>query len=303
MLNQQKVKQLSTHLLRKRLKTPHDWIIASGFLVGFIYSPFWIYRILVQTFNGSVSSVMLAVGALGVYFIWQDRRQLAKLKASEEDRLLGHIIVISGIMLSPLCTFAEWSQRLIWIYILIGIAFSSWGFRFFKLHPISIFLIVMGLFPNLGIFAGTLWRIFTPYEILERFMAWAGSVGLRAIGQPAVVEGKVIALPGGAVEIDWGCSGFSMATIIAAVSVLLGLFYRQRLSKVAGLVIIGIILALLGNVPRIMLMAVAVAYWGDESFRFWHGFWGGQIFTSILITIYYYIAMAIVKGRSTKVKA
>ena len=86
-----------------------------------------------------------------------------------------------------------------------------------------------------------------------------------------------------------------MATIIAVASLVLGLFLKQSLPKVALMTTLGVILALLANIPRIMLMAMAEAYWGKASFEFWHGFWGGQIFSSILFTIYYYVVMAVIK--------
>jgi exosortase/archaeosortase family protein len=91
-----------------------------------------------------------------------------------------------------------------------------------------------------------------------------------------------------------------MATIIAAASLVLGIMLKQSAPKVTLMVVIGIVLALIFNIPRIMLMAVSEAYWGDAAFEFWHGFWGGQIFSTILFTVYYYVVMALVKRRSVK---
>ena len=56
---------------------------------------------------------------------------------------------------------------------------------------------------------------------------------------------------------------------------------------------IGIVLALAFNVPRIVLMTLAVVYWGKDAFEFWHGAWGGQIFSdrdNHLLSNYYVAA-------------
>jgi exosortase/archaeosortase family protein len=145
-----------------------------------------------------------------------------------------------------------------------------------------------------------MWETFLPPQILERFMAWGGSLGLLAIGQPAVLQGTTISLPGGTVDVQWGCNGFDMAVTMGVASLVLGLFLKQNAPKVIGMVAVGMMLALLFNVPRIMLLAMSAAYWGKASFNFWHGIWGGQIFSTILFTIYYYVVMAFVKRHPTK---
>ncbi|PSB18905.1 exosortase/archaeosortase family protein [filamentous cyanobacterium CCP1] len=305
-MTQQKAKKTRLsidRLLHTSLATPHTRIVTCGLLVGIVFSPLWLYDVVVGTFHGSASLILVAASVLGGYQLWTQRSQLAKRNASEEDQLLGHIIIVSGVGLAPFCFFSEWSQKLVWILILAGIALSSWGISFFKRYPMPAFLIGIGFFPQPTAVGKAVWDAFTPPEMLERFMAWSGGLGLQAIGHSATIRETIISLPGGSVRVDWGCSGFDMASIIAVASLVLGLFLKQSLPKVSLMVVIGIILALLSNVPRIMLMAMAEAYWGRESFEFWHGFWGGQIFSSILFTIYYYVVMAIVKGRSVKAKA
>ncbi|GAB4369281.1 MAG: hypothetical protein Kow00121_09050 [Elainellaceae cyanobacterium] len=297
-LRQQKVEQSLRHLLRSSMATSHSRIVTCGLIAGFIYLPLWLRDVVLGTLVGAGSVLMLAALSLGFYLLWRGRRQLGTLSASAEDRLLGYLIIFGGIGLSPFCFSAEWSQKLVCMLILIGIACSSWGIEFFKQHPVPTFLIGLGLFPNAYAVGHEIWQTFTPPLLLERLMAWAGTLGLQAIGQPAVADGTVIALPAGAVKVEWACNGFNMAAEIAVASLVLGLFLKQNLPRLTLLVVTGMVLALLLNVPRIMLMAMAEAYWGKASFDFWHGLWGGQIFSTILFTIYYYVVMAIVKGRS-----
>lgn len=283
------------YLFQKSTQNTHSKFVACGLLVVFCFLPFWLSDLVIGTLHGAASILMVAAIAIGLYQLWGNRFSLAKLTASEEDEWLGHLLIGSSVLLSPFCFSSEWSQRLVWIVILVGIACSTWGIKFFKHYLIPTFLITMGLFPQPTTVGKIIWETFTPPQMLERFMAWSGGIGLKAIGQSASVNNTIISLPGGAVDVAWGCSGFDMATIIAVASLVLGLFLKQSLPKVALMTALGVILALLANIPRIVLMAMAEAYWGKTSFEFWHGFWGGQIFSSILFTIYYYVVMAVIK--------
>ncbi|WNZ27291.1 cyanoexosortase C [Leptolyngbya sp. NK1-12] len=295
-----KARQIAQDILRECLRTPHNRIVSCGILVGFFYLPSRLLDLITATLRGTPSILMTAAIGLGLHMLWQKRHQLAKLQVSEADRLLGHLLIIGGIILAPAAFWVEWSQRLDWAVILIGIACSCWGMEFFRLYPLPTFLIGMGLFPQPFQVAKEIWQAFLPPQILERFMAWAGNLGLLAIGQPSVLQSTAISLPGGTVDVQWGCNGFDMMLTMAAASLVLGLFLQQSALKITGMIVVGMVLALLFNIPRIMLMAMAEAYWGKAAFEFWHGAWGGQIFSTLLFTIYYYVVMALVKRSSIK---
>ncbi len=295
------VKQAIAHLAHESTRTTHNRIVACGVLASLSFVPYWLGDLIFGTLHGAASLLMAVAIALGVHLIWQRRTQLEKLEVSPEDEFLGHILIIGCVLLTPFgFIVGEWAQRIIWMLILAGIACSTWGIAFFRLFPLPTFLIFTGLFPSPTLVAKTLWETFLPPKMLEHFMAWGGALGLRAIGQPVEANGVVLTLPGGSVEVAWGCSGFDMATIMAVASLVLGIFLKQRASRVILMMAIGVVLALLFNIPRIMLMAIAEARWGKASFEFWHGFWGGQIFSTILFTVYYYVVMAIAKRNNKK---
>ena len=288
-------------LLHQSLKTSHSRIVSCGLLVGLVYSLPWLYGTLSRTLFGASSSLLsLTAAALGAFMIWQQRQQLSTLTASPEDRWLGHLMVIVGVGLAPFCFATEWSQQLVWMLTLAGIAISSWGIQFFKLYFSSVFLVFVGLFPRPAVVAEVIWQTFIPANALNQFAAWGGGLGLRAIGQSATVRDTIVTLPGGSVEVLWACNGFAMALALAAASLILGIFFKQKPLRILLMSIMAFGLALIGNFPRITLMAMANAYWGKAAFDFWHGAWGGQIFASILATIYYYAAMAIVKRPQPK---
>ena len=289
--------------MRKSLRTAHNRIVLCGLLIGLWYLPNWLAIILDYTFQGVAFPLIVAASA---YFagqeLWRERSKLTKLSATPKQRQLGQILILSGVGLFPFYHFAFWPQALLWLLILVGIALSSWGLGFFKKYPRPIFLILLSVHPTPDILIGQLWIALTPNHILERLMAWSGSLALQAIGQPATSTNISISLPTGGVLVGFGCSGFDMALTIATTSLLLGLILRQTWLRTVWLVIISIFLALFINIPRIVLLTFAAIFWGEELFTFWHSSWGGQIFSAILFTIYYYIMMSIFSQRFSNYK-
>jgi exosortase len=296
---QQKAKQGMINFLHTNLKTMHGRIVLGGLLVGLCYFPVWLGGLTVAASQGSAGLPLItAVVFLALQELWRKRKELAETTASNEDQLLGHILILGGVVLFPFCRFEIWSQALIWLLVLAGIACSTWGVNFFRKYPLPIILIVLSAYPKPGVMARILWQTFTPPQLLENFMAWSGSHALRAIGQNANVVENIVSLPTGAVQVDWGCNGFNMSFTMAAAGLILGLFLKQGWLKTLGIMAIGVVLALIFNVPRIMLLAIAAVYWGEASFKFWHGPWGGQMFSGVLFTVYYYAVMGLA-NRST----
>ncbi len=273
-----------------------------GLAVGLIHLPFWLRDVVLGTLVGAGSSLLLLAVSVGVYMVWQKRAQLAELVPSPEDRWIGYCLIFGGVCVAPLCASAEWSQKILLMIILLGVGLSSWGMQFFGRYPIPVFLIFLGLFPNAYAVGREVWEAFTPPHILDNTMAAISTFGLSLIGQEAENTGRVIDLAGKPVYVDWACNGFNLSAEVAVGSIVLGFLLKQTLPKVALLTGIGIALALTFNVPRIMLMAMANAYWGEASFNFWHGLWGGQIFSMIVFTLYYYILMAVIDQKPAKVK-
>lgn len=298
---QQQLGWQAQQFLYTHLRSRHGRFLLCGLFIGLCYFPVWLSSLTVGAAQGSAGLPLItaAVG-LGLYELWKRRQELSQLTASSEDQLLGHTLIVSGALLFPFCRFAVWPQALIWLLVLIGIVCSTWGISFFRRHPLPVLLMAISIYPKPGLMARILWKTFTPPNLLENFMAWSGTHALRLIGQPAEVAGNIVSLPGGSVEVAWGCNGFNMAFTMAAAGLILGLFLEQSWIKTIGIMIAGIILALIFNVPRIVLLAFASVYWGESSFEFWHGPIGGQIFTGILFTIYYYAVMGLIGPSAEK---
>ncbi|NJL49273.1 MAG: hypothetical protein HC929_19745 [Leptolyngbyaceae cyanobacterium SM2_5_2] len=144
------------------LKTYHGRLVLAGLGVGLIYLPFWLYDIILGTINGAASLLLVSASGLGLYQLWTQRHSLAQLTASSEDRWLGHLIIWVGLGAAPFGFGAEWSQKLIWLMILAGIAISTWGLGVFSRYPAAIFLTAVGLFPQPTTVGKAVWDAFTP---------------------------------------------------------------------------------------------------------------------------------------------
>jgi len=296
----QQGKQRSRALLKQSVQNNHNRIVTCGLVVVLVYWITWLGMIWEAIAHGE-STPLLNIGFiyLGLDALWRQRLQLATLSASEEDRLVGYLLILGGAAFFPFCLSSVSLQSLLCMIILLGMALSTWGVEFFKRNLLPIALLMVSIYPDLGFLANSLRKTLTGQQ-LEYSMAWLGGLALSAIGQPVTVEGSILSLSTTieakkAVEVASGCSGFDMAFVLAGVGLIMGLFFKRSWSKIAALVATGIALALIFNVPRIMLLSFAVVYWGKESFEFWHGGIGGQIFATILLTIYYYIAMAMLR--------
>lgn len=292
-------------ILQQNIKTTHGRILLFGTLIGLCYLPIWLYSLMKITSDGS-DRIFVNIGflCLGLVRFWQERHQITKAAVTEEEQLVGHLLILGGGAAFFLCYSAHLLQALSWMLVLIGMAYSWGGIKFLQRHAIASAMIVLSMFPDYRIVSIGLWELFVPPHALENFMAWMGSLALRVMGYQVVVEGRFLSVPGsGAVEVGYGCNGFSMAVRIAIASLILGLFMKQRWSTIARWMGVGAILAFIFNVPRIVLLTFASIYWGKASFEFWHGPWGGQIFSGILFTVYYYIIMGSLNKKSAKAKS
>jgi exosortase/archaeosortase family protein len=272
------------------ISTNHNRIVSCGLLVYVLFLPNWWGE-----FPGIVKAAtdLLLQGCmvyLGVEPIWKNRQQLSEVKPSRAMRQFGHCLILGTAAFFPFSFDSLYLQVFLCILIGVGIVLSNWGLRFFQHYPRSILLIVLGTYPNLSLLANTLRVTYTP-DVLENSMAWAGSLVLRAFSYQATASGVYVGLPQGGVKVGDGCDGFEMAFSTAQTGLVMGLFFKQNWRNVTLLVLAGFLLAMTLNVPRIALLAVANVYWGQYWFDFWHERWGGQIFTWVLFTVYYYLAM------------
>jgi len=275
------------------LRTWHGRFLIIAIAISVIYMPAWLFTL----FKSKTSFVSLCFLALGVSSLWKKREQLDKFNVTLEEKIIGY----SFIVIDAFFFFAFYdslSLRYVnLVIILAGSAISSWGILFFRENVIAPIFIAVSLYPRLLFLFKKLWlSILDPY-LLENFMAWVAGHALQLLGKPAIIQERFISLPNGAIEVGPSCSGYAMAVTMACIGLMLGIFFKQGIYKTCLIVFLGVILALITNVPRIILLAYVVGYFDEAVFDFWHGPWGGQIFSALLFTPYYYIVMAIIHSK------
>ncbi|WOD39261.1 cyanoexosortase C [Nodosilinea sp. E11] len=284
------------NLLLFPFRSWHNSVIFIGLIPGMAYIPLWIYLITERVIMGS-SSVFLNVCfiALGLYQFFTQKNELLMLKSDSEDQIVGYALIIGAVVMYFIFFESYSLQAITWSTALIGVSLATFGNQFIRNYWVSILLIFFGLLPKYLDLGYTLGKVLIPNYALERLMASISGLVLSLMGQPAIVAGNVIQIGSKGVDIADGCSGFSMAMILAGVSLVMGIFYRLRPRKLGLLILLGVVIALVINVPRIILLTYSVVYWGDDAFRFWHTGLGSQLISGAMFTVFYYVSMAICK--------
>ncbi len=290
--------------LQWSLTTHHGRIVSLGLIAGLFYGYTYISFFIADLWKGQ-SQVVLNLGFLylGFQLLWTRRKDLANVTVLADDRIIGHTLILAAALWLPFIRSSISLQAFLWMLILIGIAWSSFTPAIFGRFPLACLLILAGFYPDWIWLSNQIIQAVTgPYR-LENAMAWISSLLLRAMGQAAEAQARFINLPTGGVEVAPGCSGYDMAFVLVGISILWGLFAKKSGLRIVLVATMGVAIALVLNIPRIMLMTFAAVYWGEESFDFWHGVWGGQIFSSLMFTAYYYGAIAIFDRPSQKISA
>ncbi len=114
--------------VRSLLSTGHGRIVLAGLVVGLLYFPLWLQDLVVRSVSGSTGLVLISSAALlGMAPLWRSRRQLSRVVAPEADRYVGHLLVMGAIALYPFFRAELWSQALVWLFVLVGIALTLLG--------------------------------------------------------------------------------------------------------------------------------------------------------------------------------
>ncbi len=296
---------LASRLWERSMRDRHSQVVAIGLLFILAYLPTWGRVIWDGIITGRSDSVLnFGLIFLGLQTIHTQRTKLRELpRVGGDDRFLGYglmlIAVVTFIFFHSI-NFSNSFQALAIMLLLIGIAGSTWGLGFFGLFPLASLYLLISIYPDTSFIAIRVCRFFTSENMLEQVMAYFGSIGLNIIGYKAIAEAALVKLPEGAVLVAAGCTGFDMAYTLVGCSFLFGIFMRVSWRRILALVVIGWTIAMVFNIPRIMLLSLASVYWGKASFEFWHGPIGGQIFSAVMFTIYYYVAMWLVEPPKSK---
>jgi exosortase/archaeosortase family protein len=303
-MNVQSTLNAATRLLNDSVATRHRRRLSLAALVAVCYLPTWLGILWDGILKGRSDSLLnLGFIVLGIQTLLQQSPILDELRAEEDDRMTGYLLLcISTLALigfrgfSPSATL----QALSVMGMLLGALWSTWGLGFFQRFPLVTTMFLASLYPHLSFITAQGFRVFMGPDLLERQMAIAGSWSLSLLGYQTHAERAIVHLDQGSVWVAPGCSGYDLAFTLCGIGFLLGQFMQARWKITAALMGLGILLAWIVNVPRIMVLAIASVYWGKDSFDFWHGPIGGQLFAGIVFTLHYYLGMWLIERQNQR---
>jgi cyanoexosortase A len=262
---------------RLLLSKPVFWLVvlATALMILSIQLPFRL--------TGSFDhlSFHLIFWLAAVSLIWQKRDRLV-LESDVFSSVLG--LVLIGIVLSQ-SWFARGDANVLFdiapVFSVLGLALLASGVRHILQFQRELLIVAISVLPAHNI-PGFLDR-FSSFSLLAaKFI----TVLLWYAGFDVTRQGVTVILPTGAIEINTGCSGINAMLLLFQLSLLFVLYVRVPLSTALWLPGLSVAIAFSVNGLRLVLMALLVAYSDKNSFEYWHGSEGAQIFSLISMLLF-----------------
>jgi exosortase len=192
---------------------------------------------------------------------------------SPSRRGSGWAFLGSGLALLPLCrAFLEafpswtamlWAQALVAGMISLGLAGGLGGRRWVRHFAFSVGFALTALpWP-----ASLQQRIIPP---LTQCLAAASASALNELGHPAIAHGNLVESGGGWVGVEEACGGVRSLQCAVMVALFAGEYLRLSGRRRAGLLAVGIVLALGSNFLRVGVLAWQGARGGQAAIERWH---------------------------------
>ncbi len=215
------------------------------------------------------------LGAAG-FLIWE-RRDKLKLESSFLATLFGLAIVAIVLIKSSAISGYDVFLRVSPFISGIGLALIASGGQAWKQYWQELTLLI---FPIIS--PGLLLRVFDISPITAKFATFI----LWYLNFPVQNNGSYIILPTGAVDVYFGCSGYSSIIQLLGLSVLFLFMFPTTKKQKIYLPILAVTVGFVVNAIRVALMAYLVAYSTQQAFEYWHKGDGSLIFSMIAVAIF-----------------
>ncbi len=194
---------------------------------------------------------------LAIFLIWIRRAQLRLIERKPSTAGLPIIIGALAIHLLAVIIEIQFISGLALIMVIVGISAYLLGLNFtMKISPAIVLLLFMVPMPRVSL-------IDTAF-LLQLASAKGTVPVLRAMGIHAVREGVYLNLPNGSVlEVAYACSGLrSLIVFIATAWIIIAMAPRIRVSSALFLLALSIPIALISNIFRLAITAMAAIHIG-----------------------------------------
>ena len=232
------------------------WMVkrwSDAFFVGADYSHGWL------------------IPAAAAWLVWRRRDELAA--APKSIAWQGLVIVIMGLLCHWLGAKAQQTRL-----SLFGLGLLIWGIPFYLCGKEVAKLI---LFPCAYLLLCIPLNFLDSLTFPLRLFATAVSVGLlNGLGLPLVRNGTAIHSPDGAFSLDVAdpCSGIRSLMALTAITAVYGYLTQKTLTKKWILFLSSVPLAIIGNIARIVLIALVREAFGPEAAMKAHDYSGYVVF-------------------------
>ena len=189
-------------------------------------------------------------------------------------------IIGSCLIIFPYLTanFSLKEMSISWLFLplinAIGLALLASGFRGIKQFQRELNIIVIFPFVLIilrALFSKLIGLIPLPviYAKISFFIFWY-------LGFQTSIQGTIVSVNGGAIDVYWGCTGVQNLLLLLKFSLLLVICFPSVIKNAYLPFILAIIISSICSVARLMIMALVVN--DKPAFHYWHSMEGGNIF-------------------------
>jgi len=205
-----------------------------------------------------------------IYLVWRKRNILKTLES--ESLLAGIYLILLGIIFYFIGIRVEFLRVTVFSFfsVLFGLLLYVYGKNITKelLFPI-LFLLLMIPIPFID-------GLTLP---LKLFASTASEGFIKLVGIPVVRNGTLIYLKNFTFEVATSCSGLKSLVLVTTVGIFYAYVMQSKLSRRILVSFLAVFIAIIANISRIILTALASYYFGEKvAFTLTHDFSGIIVF-------------------------
>lgn len=231
----------------------------------------------VESQNQLIISGLLWAGAIAL--LWK-RRNYLHLSSGLASSIIGFGLI--ALVLSKGLTlfwFESTYLKFVPVLIALGMALLASGFKGLKQYWREFAIVLMLCIPD-GALQDGIEKLLNITTLTAKFSTF----GLWYTGFTVVRRGADIILPTGSVSVNIQCTGITSAVMLLKATVPLLFLFPTTAFKRTLLVGCAIAIPFVLSVSRVALLAVVVS--NKQTFDFWHGPVGNEIFSTGAILIF-----------------
>jgi exosortase len=218
------------------------------------------------------SSYGILIPIIVAYLLWTRREEFQEQRSAGRAEGLGLVLAGCGLHVSASLSGTLLASGVGFALVTMGTTLYLWGPRCLRIAAAPLALLIFMVPLPSYILGGLSWY-------LQRGSSTISSVILRFFGVPVFQDGNLVNLPNYVLEVKEACSGSRSVFALLALALVQGLRTKDRSWIRIVLILAAPVLAVCGNVVRIVGTGFIARRWGslaaNESL---HAAWGVLVF-------------------------